>query len=74
MYTSLANTPCIKFRKYFEMRQCQKICCKSFNMEVYEKYFLAEVLVFQVAREKNKFYNISGYKLSLLLVRRFDLC
>ena len=27
-------TPCVKFRKHFEMRQCQK----SFNMEVYENF------------------------------------
>ena len=39
-------TPCIKFRKYFEMRQLSENTFQSFNMEVYEKFFLVEILVF----------------------------
>ena len=42
---------------------------QSFNMEIYEKIFL----VFQVVREKYYFYNIFGYILSFLVLRRSDL-
>ena len=33
--------PCVKFRKYFEMRQLSENTFQSFNMEVYEKIFFS---------------------------------
>ena len=43
----LTRSPCVKFRKYFEMRQLSENTFQSFNMEVYEKdFFLVEILVF----------------------------
>ena len=48
------HAPCVKFRKYFQMRQLSENTFQSINMEVYEKiFFLVEFLVFQVSRENN---------------------
>ena len=45
-------SPCVKFRKYSQIRQLSENTFQSFNMEVYEKiFFLVEFLVFQVSRE-----------------------
>ena len=62
---SLENTSkCGNVRKYVP---------KVLTWKSMRKFFLVEVLVCQVARKKYKFYNISGYILSFLLVRRSDL-
>ena len=51
-FSTVAFSPCVKFRKYFQMRQLSENTFQSFNMEVYEKiFFLVEFLVFQVSRE-----------------------
>ena len=34
-------SPCVKFRKYFEMRQLSENTFQSFNMEVYERFFFS---------------------------------
>ena len=33
--------PCVKFRKYFQMRQLLENTFQSFNMEVYENFFFS---------------------------------
>ena len=38
---SVAITPYVKFKKYFEMRQLSDNTFQSFNMEVYEKLFFS---------------------------------
>ena len=50
-FTFQAQTPCVKFRKYFNFAGMSENMFQSFNMEVYENFFLVEFLVFQVARE-----------------------
>ena len=44
-------TPRVKFRKYFNFAGMSENTLQSFNMEVYENFFLVEFLVFQVARK-----------------------
>ena len=34
-------TPCVKFRKYFEMRQCQKIRFKVLTWKSMSKFFFS---------------------------------
>ena len=43
---NIDTAPCVKFRKYFQMRQLSENTFQSFNMEVYERIFLVEILVF----------------------------
>ena len=47
----ITDPPFVKFRKYFQMRQSSENTFQSFNMEVYEKNWKVEFLVFQVSRE-----------------------
>ena len=39
--TGLSWTPCVKFRKYFQMQQLSENTFQSFNMEVYERIFFS---------------------------------
>ena len=44
--------PCVKFRKYFEMRQLSENTFQSFNMEVYEKFFFSSIFSFSSGQGK----------------------
>ena len=65
--------PCVKFRKYFNFAGMSENTFQSFNMEVYENFFFSWVFSFSSGQENYWFYNIFGYILSFLLVRRSDL-
>ena len=67
--TEVPVAPCVKFRKYFEMRQCQKKRFKVLTLKSMRKFFVC----FLSGQGKLLIYNIFGFILSFLLVRRSDL-